>query len=113
MLSRHPNYFGECLFWWGIYLMSVPCEGITAFALLGPVHTTLALLFFAGVLGGNERQKRGVILKLNSFLDEISEYEKNTSVFIPLPQGIGRYLSNEKYDARNRKGWGLGMRKFL
>ena len=22
--SRHPNYFGEALLWWGVYLMAIP-----------------------------------------------------------------------------------------
>lgn len=46
-LSRHPNYFGEAVFWWGLGLAAV---GIGAWwALLGPVLITFMLLKVSGV----------------------------------------------------------------
>jgi len=45
--SRHPNYFGECLLWWGLYLMAL---GAGAWwSIIGPLLMTLLLLKVSGV----------------------------------------------------------------
>lgn len=44
--SRHPNYFGECCFWWGIGLMVLPQH---YWALISPLVITLLLLKVSGV----------------------------------------------------------------
>lgn len=41
--GRHPNYFGEILFWWGIWVMYVPFGGINWY-ILGPVSMTALFL---------------------------------------------------------------------
>jgi steroid 5-alpha reductase family enzyme len=47
-VSRHPNYFGEALVWWGIsfYALSFPYGW---YALISPVVITLLLRFVSGV----------------------------------------------------------------
>lgn len=45
--SRHPNYFGEALLWWGLGLLAVPTGGLLA--LLGPLMITFLLLKVSGV----------------------------------------------------------------
>lgn len=46
--SRHPNYFGESLMWWGIYLIACSIEkGWIAF--FSPLIITLLLRFVSGV----------------------------------------------------------------
>jgi steroid 5-alpha reductase family enzyme len=47
-ITRHPNYFGEALVWWGIslYAISLPLGWIT---LISPVIITLLLRFVSGV----------------------------------------------------------------
>ena len=42
-LGRHPNYFGEILFWWGIWLMYTVFRGYDWFV-LGPVAITVLFL---------------------------------------------------------------------
>jgi steroid 5-alpha reductase family enzyme len=39
--SRHPNYFGETLLWWGIFVYSLPAlYGLFYLSILGPVFIT-------------------------------------------------------------------------
>ncbi len=46
-LSRHPNYFGEAVLWWGIALLAVPSGGWLS--LVGPLMITFMLLKVSGV----------------------------------------------------------------
>jgi steroid 5-alpha reductase family enzyme len=39
--SRHPNYFGEILFWWGLYLFALASELTYFWAIIGPVSITV------------------------------------------------------------------------
>ncbi|XP_042499631.1 uncharacterized protein C594.04c-like isoform X7 [Macadamia integrifolia] len=48
--SRHPNYFGEILLWWGIFVASAPVlESNEWLVILGPIFLTLLLLFVSGI----------------------------------------------------------------
>ena len=47
-LSRHPNYFGELVFWWGMWL-SVIGLGATLFTIYAPLTMTFLLLKVSGV----------------------------------------------------------------
>jgi steroid 5-alpha reductase family enzyme len=70
--SRHPNYFGEALFWWGIYLAALSAgAGWTVFAPLG----ITALL----------RWGSGVPLLERSLANRPgwAEYARRTSPFLP------------------------------
>lgn len=73
--SRHPNYFGESVQWWGIFLiaLSVPHGWLT---IIAPLTITSLLLFVSGVPLTEKRfeGKPGW-----------AEYKKRTSIFIPLP----------------------------
>ena len=42
--SRHPNYFGEALLWWGLAAISCRWE-----ALVSPIGLTLLLRYVTGV----------------------------------------------------------------
>ncbi|MBK9732585.1 MAG: DUF1295 domain-containing protein [Chitinophagaceae bacterium] len=43
--SRHPNYFGEVLFWWGIYLFVLHANLNFWWTIIGPVAMTLMFFF--------------------------------------------------------------------
>lgn len=79
--SRHPNYFGEMLVWWGLFLYAVPFLHGAAFAVaIGPVFLTLLLLFVSGIplLERSAEAKYG---------DDPAyrEYKRRTSILVPLP----------------------------
>jgi steroid 5-alpha reductase family enzyme len=45
--SRHPNYFGECLIWWGFYLFALASDAW--WAIFSPILMTILLLKISGV----------------------------------------------------------------
>jgi steroid 5-alpha reductase family enzyme len=42
---RHPNYLGEVLFWWGLYLFGLAAEPTWAWSGVGPLSITLLFAF--------------------------------------------------------------------
>lgn len=71
--SRHPNYFGECCIWWGLYLIA--CAGGAWWSVLSPILMTLLLLKVSGValLEKDIGERRPAY----------ANYIKNTNAFIP------------------------------
>lgn len=45
--SRHPNYFGECCFWWGVFVIALAGGG--AWTVCSPLLMTVLLLKISGV----------------------------------------------------------------
>ncbi len=45
--SRHPNYFGECLVWWGFFVASASAN--TLWTVISPLLMTVLLLRVSGV----------------------------------------------------------------
>lgn len=73
--SRHPNYFGEAVLWWGFYLFAV--GGGQYWTVVGPALITFLLLKVSGVTMLEEN--------LKSSKPGYAEYVKRTSAFIPWP----------------------------
>jgi steroid 5-alpha reductase family enzyme len=73
--SRHPNYFGEAVQWWGIFLLAVtvPFGWIT---IISPILITILVRYVSGV-PMLERKYQGRA--------DFEAYKKTTSIFFPLP----------------------------
>jgi steroid 5-alpha reductase family enzyme len=52
--SRHPNYFGELSFWWGLFLFGLAADGSYWWTIVGPLAMT-AMFHFASVPMLDER----------------------------------------------------------
>lgn len=71
--TRHPNYFGEALMWWGVFAISYT-EPLTALGIIGPITITVLLRFVSGVpLLEKQYQDRA----------DFQAYAAKTNTFIP------------------------------
>jgi steroid 5-alpha reductase family enzyme len=43
--SRHPNYFGEILLWWGLFLFGLAADPSVVWTVAGPLAITLMFVF--------------------------------------------------------------------
>lgn len=72
--GRHPNYFGEIMMWWGVWIMYASVAGISScLVLIGPVAMTSLFLFISIPLmeGRQLKNKPGY-----------AEYKKETRILI-------------------------------
>ncbi len=72
-LSRHPNYFGEMVVWWGIFIVSIP-NGNVFISLVSPLLICFLLARVSGVPYLERRFKSH---------PEFSDYLKRTNKLIP------------------------------
>jgi len=79
--TRHPNYFGEALLWWGFGLIGVATGGVPG--LIGPAILTFLLIYVSGValLESTLIEKAGYI-----------QYVGRTPAFLPLPPHVRMQL---------------------
>ena len=76
-LTRHPNYFGDCLVWWGLAIVG-STQGAGAWAFLGSAVMTVLLVRVSGAAMLDRllaKRKPGY-----------AEYMARTSGFIPMPK---------------------------
>lgn len=45
--SRHPNYFGEIIFWWGLYFIGLASDSSYWWTLIGPLSITILFKFIS------------------------------------------------------------------
>ncbi|MEJ2251168.1 MAG: DUF1295 domain-containing protein [Candidatus Lokiarchaeota archaeon] len=72
--SRHPNYFGEILFWWGLYVFSLSTSFQFWWFIIGPLSITLLFLLVSIPL----MEKKNMRTK-----PSYKEYKEEVSKLIP------------------------------
>ncbi|MFA6613100.1 MAG: DUF1295 domain-containing protein [Dehalococcoidales bacterium] len=73
--TRHPNYFGEVVMWWGIYIISL--SQLWGWAgIIGPITITVLILFVSGV---------PLLERTMAKNPAYNDYASRTSIFFPLP----------------------------
>ena len=75
--SRHPNYLGEILMWWGVGLSVISADPSLWFLLAGAFANT-ALFLFVSIPMADGRQSRK---------EGFTEYKRETRMLLPLPKG--------------------------
>ncbi|HEU5379243.1 MAG TPA: DUF1295 domain-containing protein [Ktedonobacteraceae bacterium] len=75
--SRHPNYFGEVLFWWGLYLFVPLTYPDFWWTIIGPLAI---LLLFLGI--SIPLMERHLLAKRPAY----AEYQRRVSAFVPWMQ---------------------------
>lgn len=71
--SRHPNYFGEIVMWWSVYLIAISVSyGI--FTIIAPLTITILLRYITGV---------PAIENQMSDNPKYQKYQKTTNMLIP------------------------------
>lgn len=81
--TRHPNYFGDFLVWWGLYLMACGTWQAAAVAAPAPLLMSYLLLFGSG---------KRLLEKHMAERPGYAEYAARTSGFVPLPAAWYRRL---------------------
>ncbi len=75
--SRHPNYFGDILMWWGMFFLCWSQDfWMTLCAAVGPIVMTVILTLGSGV---SLVEKRAKVAQKPAY----AEYKKKTSALIP------------------------------
>lgn len=89
--TRHPNYFGEALLWWGFGLIGAATGGVPG--LLGPAILTYLLIYVSGValLESTLIEKAGYI-----------QYVGRTPPFLPLPPQVRMQLMTKLRGLRKK-----------
>lgn len=84
--SRHPNYFGEAVMWWGMGIIGL-AAGMPVFGMVSPLVITWLLRFVSGVpLLEKSFEKR----------PGFAEYKARTPIFVPW------FPKNEETPSRKR-----------
>lgn len=73
--SRHPNYYGEILQWWGIAVIALQASW-GYIGLLGPLVLTFLIVFVSGIPPIEKRRAKD---------PEYKDYQRRTSALLLLP----------------------------
>lgn len=76
--SRHPNYLGEILFWYGVALVFILNNLNLWFVIIGAILNTMLFLFISIPLAENH---------LKSYKKGFDEYKRKTRMLLPIKKG--------------------------
>lgn len=86
-VSRHPNYLGEILFWWGLWLFAMASYREFWWVVAGPVAITLMFLFASiPMIEKRMLQRRS----------DYEEYRARVSMLLPMKWGNKKMGEEEK-----------------
>ncbi len=72
--SRHPNYFGEIIFWWGLFFLGFSSDITYWWTIIGPVFITILFIFISVPLMEKHCLERR---------DNYKEYQESVSTLVP------------------------------
>jgi len=72
--SRHPNYLGEILMWWGVALAAVSVLPFSLYLIAGAIANTLLFLCVSIPMADGRQSKK----------DGFAEYKKQTRMLLPV-----------------------------
>lgn len=87
-ISRHPNYFGEISFWWGLYFFALAANPNWWWVIIGPV---MMVALFLGI-SIPMMEKRNIERRM-----DYPSYQNSTSKLFPLPPSLIAKLKTSKY----------------
>ena len=73
--SRHPNYLGEILFWYGVAITFILSNVSLWYVIIGAILNTLLFVFISIPMAENH---------LSSNKENYSDYKQNTRMLLPL-----------------------------
>ena len=73
-VSRHPNYFGEISFWWGLFFFALSADFSYWWMIVGPVAMTILFVFLSIPMMEKRLKKKH---------PEYEKYKKEVSSLIP------------------------------
>ena len=74
--SRHPNYLGEIMMWWGVALFAFVCLPTKWYYLIGAAINTLLFLFISIPMADKKQSKK----------EGFAEYKAQTRMLFPIPK---------------------------
>jgi len=74
--TRHPNYFGDCLVWWGLFAIALSVPG-GIYSIVGPIVMTVLLRRVSGVT----LLERSLVKRRPGY----AAYVARTNAFVPGP----------------------------
>lgn len=80
--ARHPNYFGEILIWWGVFIFCMSSlSGWEYVTIISPIYVVIILVFVSGIPPLQKRydQKYGHNPKYQ-------QYKEQTFLLVPVPK---------------------------
>lgn len=107
-ICRRINYVGDMIIFWSIWLLCIDNifynkKYILLITILGPIHVTLALLWFSNVFEKNDENNKINETESNEKQTAYYNYKARTPYFLPF------VCIKIDVEPKNRIGFGLGM----